>query len=373
MEKRFYPTKIIYFESFENFSIQLLKNVQIIKRLTDKIQNYVKNATIDNIEKLEVGKHCLVLILTINGKLWHRCVIESIDDGITVYLRDKGYSVKIIAEENIMSIPSEFDLIEDGAIKCSMFDVDVEDNHDSEIQQKLMRKVGKHVEQISMKIHDTCYDQRLSVTLWGKHKHLFAIGYTNINKIIKENGCEASFDIITNPNKFASTEDICERIKLQNDFIAIDFADKIDFKKIRVKIDSSKCENDRIYHYEMKEKDVIDWLPSEPIQMENFQAIATYVDRKCRIFVQEEKEIIEAEILSKKITDYIKEVYGKKKVKSYALEKGKPCFSMYADGQFYRGKIKRIIQADNCCVVGLFYVIFSNSPSSNNFCFSQFF
>lgn len=365
MQSHWHPVKVTYFDSFERFSVQLMKNVRGVRRLSDEVVNFVSSIGERRVFRWKNGDHCLVLVPTSRAKeknRWLRGLIESIDGKVSLYLRDYGYSVAIDKTNGFLPIPAHFIMIQDGAIKCKLLGAG-DDRPNPEAEQKLMRTICKNFDQLAITAHGGCEKNVLLVTLWGIPRSTAAFGgfgWTNISKIIKENGVAASSAVVK-AQKPNVPQDCSEKVKLENAFIGIDFVSKINHREIGLHFDQRERDADKKYDIVAKEGVVVDWLPSEPIVMQNFAASVTYVDKKCVIYVLEEERLVTAEIMSKKITEYVKKTYGSA-AQTFEFAKGQPCFSMFADGQFYRGKLKRILPSEKCCIVSA-GATFSDSTS----------
>lgn len=354
MQQIRHPVKITYFDSIERFSVQLAKNVRGVRRLNEEIDNFVSSTGERRVFRGKIGDHCLVLVPSRAANpenRWRRGLIESIDEKVSVYLRDSGYSVAIDEPNGFFWIPAHFKNIQDGAIKCKLLGAG-DDRPSPEAEQKLMKAICKSFDQLAITAHGVCAKNVLLVTLWGVPRSTAAFGgygWTNINKIIQENGVAASAAVVKAPEPHA-LHDYSEKVKLEHAFIGIDFVDKINHREIGLHFDQREREADKKYDVVAKEDAVVNWLPSEPVKMQNFTASVTYVDKKGAIHLLEEERLVTAEIMSKKITEYVKKARGSA-AKTFDLAKGRPCFSMFADGQFYRGIVKRLLPSEKCCIV----------------------
>lgn len=214
---------------------------------------------------------------------------------------------------------------------------------------KILKRMSNGFDEIAVSIYGDAQGDQLDIILWGIKRDTHAllperIEYVNINEELVKNG-HAEPEV-------PSFENI-------NNCIA-------ELTNARVNVQPTNSDSDQFqpngaatalpakYMVTDQRMDVDDWLPFEPIERCDFAAFPMHVKEKCVPLVL---SILDAN--RKDVADQIRDMLykhneAKALVRCDALDwkKGDACFARFpADGQFYRGSVRRVNFAKNFCMV----------------------
>lgn len=358
--------KIVNYISPSEFYINYEHKFNKIMQLQTHLQIFLEDShSIARKSNWNLRDKCYVRAkLTKKHKLWYRGQIIQIQCGFyQVFLRDMGYTVKIVSNEDLADTHKPFESAQSAAVKCHLAFVEPANCCEwSLAANDKFIEISQRFENLSVSIPDIrSNDISTGVVLWGlESEKITALeptitNWTNINCQLVYQGLGhltesiETFDF--HPMK--SSVEVDKYSPMLNDVIA-----QLSDQSNHAKLDFS---DETIY-------DLKSWLPAERTTKKTFTCIPTYIDDDLNIYLHEEQH----DVLLKSMKEKISEKYANGAPVASVWLQNEPCMAKYADGFYYRAVVKMVnSQVRKCAVIKIRK--FKTHVNIINFYFFSFF